>query len=269
MRLGLAGAALMLGLLQLAPAAAEQPVDLELVLAVDVSRSMDQDELALQRNGYVEALAHPEVIDAITSGITGRIAITYVEWAGDGAQVVILPWRLIDGAAAAASAAADLARAPGSTNHHRTSIASALLFSAALLDGSGFSGTRRAIDVSGDGPNNAGPPVTSARDAVLARGIAINGLPVILKRGGFGGLPEPEMLDAYYRDCVIGGPGAFTVPVRSTTQFAEAIRRKLVQEIADAVPAVTPAAVVQIQAGSIDCLIGEKSWPPAWDRDMR
>jgi hypothetical protein len=267
MRLGIAGPGLLLALLLPVPPAAsqEEPVDLALGLAVDVSRSMDEDELALQRDGYVSALTYPEVIEAITSGIAGRIAITYIEWAGENAQSVILPWRLIDGAAAAKAAASDLAEAPASTTRRRTSISAALLFSAGLFDRNGFAGTRRAIDVSGDGPNNSGPPVTGARDAVLARGISINGLPVILKRGGFGGLPEPDMLDAYYRDCVIGGPGAFTVPVRSREQLAEAIRRKLVQEIAGA----APAAFILAQAGPADCLAGEKAWPPDLDRYSR
>ncbi|MGK9231064.1 DUF1194 domain-containing protein [Inquilinus limosus] len=271
MRLGIVGFGLIVtALLPAAPAAAqEQPVDLELVLAVDVSRSMDDDEQALQRDGYVAALGHPEVIDAIASGVNGRIAITYVEWAGANSQVVILPWRLIDGAAAARTAAADLAEASGTVMRRGTSISGALLFTTGLFDDNGFDGLRRTIDISGDGPNNAGWPVTGPRDMALAKGITINGLPIILKRGGFGGLPEPEMLDAYYRDCVIGGPGAFTVPVRSPQQFAEAIRRKLVLEIAGAVPAVTPAAFVAVQAGGTDCLIGEKTRPRWLDQDQR
>ncbi|MFO1060303.1 MAG: DUF1194 domain-containing protein [Dongiaceae bacterium] len=215
MRLGIIGPGLLLVLLlPAAPAAAqEQPVDLELVLAVDVSRSMDQDELALQRDGYVDALTHPEVIAAIASGITGRIAIAYVEWAGDGSQAVILPWRLIDGPAAARTAAADLAEASvAETRRHLDLLGPAVLRRAVRPTASGHAPYDRRLRRR---PNNAGAPVTAARDAVLSRGISINGLPVILKRGLFGSLPEPEMLDAYYRDCVIGGPGAFTVPVRS------------------------------------------------------
>jgi hypothetical protein len=240
---------------------ADLPVDLELVLAVDVSRSMDEDEQALQRDGYVTALTHPEVIDAITSGVNGRIAITYIEWAGAESQAVILPWRLIDSAAAAQAAAADLSRASATLMRRGTSISGALLFTAGLFDANGYDGIRRTIDISGDGPNNAGWPVSGAREAALARGITINGLPVILKRGGFGGLPEPEMLDAYYRDCVIGGPGAFTVPVRTTEQFADAIRRKLVLEIAGATPGLQPAGFIPAQAAATDCMIGEKTRP--------
>ena len=265
MRFGFVGLGLLLVLfLPVASAAAQdQPVDLELVLAVDVSRSMDEDEQALQRDGYVTALTHPEVIDAITSGVQGRIAITYVEWAGPGSQSIILPWRLIDGAATARAAAAELARTSGTLTRRGTS------FTAGLFDNNGFEGIRHAIDISGDGPNNAGWPVSGARQMALAKGITINGLPVILKRGGFGGLPEPEMLDAYYRDCVIGGPGAFTVPVRSTAQFADAIRRKLVLEIAGRTPEAMPAAFIPAQAGGTDCMIGEKTRPRWLDLDER
>jgi len=271
MRFGFVGLGLILVLVMPpSPAAAQdRPVDLELVLAVDVSRSMDEDELALQRDGYVSALAHPEVIDAITSGVNGRIAVTYVEWAGANSQAVILPWRLIDGADSARAAAAELARGSGTVMRRGTSISGALLFAAGLFDDNGFDGMRRAIDISGDGPNNAGWPVSGAREAALAKGITINGLPVVLKRGGFGGLPEPEMLDAYYRDCVIGGPGAFIVPVRATGQFADAIRRKLVLEISGIAPAATPAAFVRVQAGDTDCMIGEKTRPRWLDQDQR
>lgn len=271
MRFGFVGLGLILVLfLPVASAAAQdQPVDLELVLAVDVSRSMDDDEQALQRDGYVGALTHPEVINAIASGVHGRIAITYVEWAGANSQAVILPWRLIDGAAAARTAAADLAEASGTVTRRGTSISGALLFAAGLFDGNGFDGIRRAIDISGDGPNNHGWPVSGPRQMALAKGITINGLPVILKRGGFGGLPQPEMLDAYYRDCVIGGPGAFTVAVRSPGQFAEAIRRKLVLEIAGTTPEAVPVAFIPAQAGATDCLIGEKTRPQWLDQDQR
>ena len=146
MRFGFVGLGLILVLfLPSAPAAAQdQPVDLELVLAVDVSRSMDDDEQALQRDGYVGALTHPEVIGAIASGVHGRIAITYVEWAGPGSQTIILPWRLIDGAAAARTAAADLSETFGTVMRRGTSISGALLFSAGLFDNNGYEGIRRA-----------------------------------------------------------------------------------------------------------------------------
>lgn len=233
-------------------------VDLELVLAVDVSGSMDQDERQLQRSGYVAALNHPEVVAAIASGFRGRIAVTLVEWAGPSSQKVVVPWRLIDGQAAADQVAAELAAAP-SARIRGTSISGALVFAASQFGASPYQGERQVIDVSGDGPNNMGPPVVPARDAVVARGIAINGLPLMLKTGGAFGANIP--LDLYYRDCVIGGPGAFHLPVQKMDQFAEAIRRKLVLEIAGRTPEVLPAAATQVQASAIDCLIGEKTRP--------
>jgi len=257
-----------------APAAADDtPVDLELVLAVDVSGSMDEGERALQRGGYVQAFLHPEVIAAIGSGVYGRIAVTYVEWAGPRAQEVVIPWRAVDGRASAEAFAAALKAAP--TAHiHGTSISGALAFASTLFDGSGFAGARQAIDVSGDGPNNMGPPVTLVRDAVVARGVTINGLPLTLHAGGpwgsgYGGLAA-RLLDLYYEDCVIGGPGAFFLPVQAPEQLADAIRRKLVLEIAGRAPTLMPAQLAQRPPGAdersspgIDCLIGEKT-RPAW-----
>jgi hypothetical protein len=245
-----------------APAVAEDlPVDLELVLAVDVSGSMDPDERQLQRSGYVAALRHADVIAAIRGGAYGRVALTFVEWAGPAAQSVIVPWRQIDGAAAAEAVAAELSAA-SSASIRGTSISSALLFAASLYEGNGFAGSRRAIDVSGDGPNNMGPPVAPARDVVVARGIVINGLPIMLKAGS-GGLAVG--LDLYYKDCVIGGPGAFVLAVHTPKQLAEAIRRKLVLEVAGRPPAVIPAAA-PVQAAGIDCLIGEKTRPLWFDQ---
>ena len=240
--------------------AQDLPVDLELVLAVDVSGSMDADERQLQRSGYVEALRHPDVIAAIRAGAYGRVALAFVEWAGPAAQTVIVPWRLIDRPAAAEAAAAALSAAPSPTIRG-TSISAALLFTGGLFAGNGFAGSRLAIDVSGDGPNNIGPPVAPARDATVARGIVINGLPIMLKAGS-GGLPVG--LDLYYKDCVIGGPGAFMLPVREPQQLAEAIRRKLVLEISGQLPAVTNAAAL-VPAAATDCLVGEKNRPPWLD----
>jgi len=243
------------------PAVAEDlPVDLELVLAVDVSGSMDADERQLQRSGYVAALRHPEVLGAIRTGVYGRIALTLVEWAGPAAQTVIVPWRLIDGPAAAEAVAGELSAAP-SPSIRGTSIGAALLYTARLFDANGYAGSRLAIDVSGDGPNNIGPPVAPARDATVARGIVVNGLPIMLK-GGSGGLPVG--LDLYYKDCVIGGPGAFMLPVREPAQLAEAIRRKLVLEISGRDPPASKAPLL-LQAAGVDCLIGEKNRPPWLD----
>jgi Protein of unknown function (DUF1194) len=195
------------------------------------------------------------VISAIRSGIQGRIALTIVEWAGPSSQSIVVPWQLIDGADAAEEVAVALASAP-QVRIFGTSISGALGFSAGLFDANAFAGERRVIDVSGDGANNMGPPVVPVRDAVLARGIVINGLPLTLKIGGFGGLAEGE-LDIYYEDCVIGGPGAFFLSVQGPEQLADAIKRKLVLEIAGREPAVVPAADLRA-APRIDCMIGEK-----------
>ena len=228
----LAAALTGLGLLLLgwSDARAENEVDLALVLAVDVSRSMDPDEQDLQRQGFVEAFRSPLVHEAVRSGMLGRISVTYMEWSGEADQKVVVPWTVIDGPAGALAFADRLARAP-TGRIFQTSISSAIIFGAKLLDESGVEPMRRVIDISGDGPNSSGVPVTLARDQAVARGITINGLPIMLKRPtGFG---DMEHLDRYYRDCVIGGQGAFIVPVRERPQFAEAIKTKIIREIAD------------------------------------
>jgi len=236
--------------------AAEEAVDVELVLAVDVSRSMDVGERELQRHGYRAALRHPDVVDAIRSGLHGRIALTYVEWSGPGSEGVVVPWRLVADEVSAAGFAASIGPADPA-GRFGTSISSVLIFAAALFENNGFAGERLVIDVSGDGPNNSGYPVEPARDAVIARGIVINGLPIVLRPGGgFRGFDIAD-LDLYYRDCVVGGPGAFTIPVTSTDEFETAIRRKLIQEIAAAEPRLMLAAAETVAGGS-DCLIGEK-----------
>jgi hypothetical protein len=245
----------------LEPAGAQEvDVDLELVLAVDVSRSMDQEEQALQKDGYIAALQSPEVISAIRSGFLGRIAVTYVEWAGPRGQEIIAPWTLIDGPEAAAALAGSIATKPVSYLRG-TSISGALLFASTLFEGNGFRSNRQVIDVSGDGPNNLGIPVLEARQSVLDRGITINGLPVMLNADYRGGYSIPD-LDIYYEDCVIGGPGAFLVTVASLERFEEAVRRKLVLEIAGRRPEIVPAASTMPfgsrQERRIDCLIGEK-----------
>lgn len=234
--------------------AADAPVDLELILAVDVSRSMDTDEQQLQRGGYVAALTHPDVLAAISRGGHGRIALSYAEWAGPETQYKVMDWRMIDGPAAAEAFAAELARAP-IQHFHGTSISNSLASLAPQFDNNGYEAARRVIDVSGDGPNNMGIPIELARESVVRAGITINGLPIMIKRPeGFASIPD---LDVYYQDCVIGGSGAFMVVVRSAGQFAEAIRRKLVLEIAGNEPRVIPAAATA-SGKRIDCLIGEK-----------
>jgi Protein of unknown function (DUF1194) len=237
------------------------PVDVELVIAVDVSYSMDPDEQALQREGYVMALTSREFLRALREGANGKIAVTYFEWAGQSDQKIIMPWRLIDGPEAADAVAAEIARAPY-RRASRTSISSALHFAKPLFDNSGYRGLRRVIDVSGDGANNAGPLVEPARDDVLAAGITINGLPIMLKRPTPGSM-DIEDLDIYYEDCVIGGAGAFVVPIREREKFVEATRTKLVLEIAgrQPEPRVVPASA---QAPRISCTIGERRWQDRW-----
>ena len=242
--------------------AAQTVVDLELVLAVDASGSMDQQEQAIQRQGYVEAFTDPQVVDAIRSGPYGKIAVTYVEWAGPSTQSSVLPWTLIGDAAAADDFAAGLAEAPIG-RYRGTSISGALTFAASLFRANGYEGLRRAIDVSGDGSNNAGAPVTPVRDAVVASGIVINGLPITLGPSLESAVGAPD-LAAYYRDCVIGGPGSFVLPVAAAEQLSETIRRKLVQEIAGLPPQVIPAAAKV--APPVDCLVGERL-RRVWERD--
>jgi hypothetical protein len=239
--------------------AAETAVDLELVLAVDVSRSMDMQELALQRDGYVAAFRHPQVIEAITTGGYGRIAVAFVEWAGPGYQTVVAPWTVISSAAEAGALADRLDKAP-IVRETGTSISGSLFFAARQFDHSPVRGVRRVIDVSGDGPNNMGLPVAPSRDEVLSDGITINGLPIMLKPvSTFGGFNIPH-LDIYYEDCVIGGPGAFVVTVKDVHDFESAIRRKLVLEIANKrAPAQIIPAALETREPRIDCLIGEKT----------
>lgn len=215
------------------------PVDLELVIAADASDSMDPDERWLQRAGFASAFRDPEIIRALSSGPLRRIAVTYVEWADIGQPQVIVPWMVIDNATSAHSFAQKLL-AMRLVIMRKTSISGALLFSSHLIENNGIEGTRRVIDVSGDGPNNQGYPVMRARDDVIARGIVINGLPIQLKKNipgnPFGPSFDMKKLDIYYEDCVIGGPGAFIVSVKSREELVSGIRRKLLLEIAGLQP---------------------------------
>ncbi|BCJ92043.1 hypothetical protein IZ6_27780 [Terrihabitans soli] len=230
-------------------------VDLELVLAVDISYSMDEDELRLQREGYVAAITSKPVIDAIKEGVYGRIAVAYVEWAGTEQQNLLIDWQIIDGPGTAQAFADKLAES--STNRaYRTSISAALDFSSRLFAKNAYEGTRRVIDISGDGPNNQGNVVTFMRDLVVSMGIGINGLPLALKAPNSGSV-DIQNLEAYYRECVIGGPGAFVIPVAGKNEFAEAIRTKLVLEIS----AIEPQArVIPVQNKAVNCMMGEKIW---------
>ena len=237
------------------------PVDAELVLAVDISYSMDPEEQALQREGYIAGITSREFMQALRGGMHGKVSVIYFEWAGPFDQKIVVPWRLIDGPESADAFANEIARAPY-RRASRTSISGALNFGKPLFDGSGYRGVRRVIDVSGDGANNSGPPVTMVRDDVLAAGITINGLPIMLKRPNSFTM-DLERLDIYFEDCVIGGPGAFVIPIRERTQFKEAIRTKLVLEIAGRTP--QPRVIpVQARPPRISCTIGEQMWRERW-----
>lgn len=243
-----------------APRAAAD-VDLELILAVDVSYSMDPDEQALQREGYILGLTSPEFLSALKQGAHGRIAITYFEWAGIADQKVVVPWRIIDGGATAKAFTDEMAAAPY-RRAYRTSISGALLYASPLFDANPFHGLRRTVDVSGDGVNNQGPPVTTIRDELLAKTVTINGLPIMLKRPMAASM-DIENLDVYYEDCVIGGPGAFVVPIKEREHFKDATRTKLVLEVAGRTP---PPRVVPVtsEAPRISCMIGERMWQYRW-----
>lgn len=246
-------------------ALAEEKIDLELVLAVDISLSMDQDEQRLQRKGYISAIRHPDVIAAIKSGGYGRIAVSYVEWAGVDYHRVIAPWTFIDSAVTANTFASKL-EAQEINSARRTSISGGLLFASELFENNGYEGVRRVIDVSGDGPNNMGAAVHETRDLLVSKGIVINGLPVTLKANDPAGFYDVRMLEFYYEDCVIGGFGSFLVAVNDRKEFAVAIRRKLILEIAGAQPRIIPArAEVKPPREKMDCLIGEKIWDMGWD----
>ncbi len=260
-----AGALASLGLAapsrQLVAQLSAAPVDTELVLAVDVSYSMDPEEQQIQREGYIEAITSREFMAAIRSGSHGKVALTYFEWAGPQDQRIIAPWRMIEGPETADGFAAEIARAPY-RRASRTSIGGALMFAKPLFAASGFRGLRRVIDVSGDGPNNSGPLVVPQRDEIVAAGITINGLPLMLNRPNSFSM-DIANLDLYFEDCVIGGPGAFVIPVRDRAQFKEAIRTKLILEIASLRPA---ARIVPAQATKtrISCTIGERMWRDRW-----
>jgi hypothetical protein len=225
------------------PSRAAEPVDLLLVLAADVSRSVDHLKFQLQREGYATAIADKRVLDAISSGRNRRIAVSFVEWSGVSAQRVVIDWMVIDGEAAARKFGDQLLELPRSFAE-RTGIGAALDFSVALLERAPYQAPRRTIDVSGDGTNNSGRDVRIARDEAVAKGITINGL-VILSERPLSWNPEhtnpPGGLANYYRDNVIGGAGAFVLVAENFNSFGQAIVKKLIAEIAE-VPSSAPAA---------------------------
>ena len=244
----------------LLPAAvAQERVDVELVIAVDVSDSMGHSELRQQRAGYVAAFRAPQVISAIREGKHRRVAVTYVEWARDDLKRVIVPWTIIEDAASS-RAFADRLEAARIANMRRTSISGAIRFGVAAFAENGIEGDRQVIDISGDGPNNQGGPVTKARDAAAAADVTVNGLPLLIQPWYPGIALGAPGLDLYYRHCVVGGPGAFVVPVRSWDAFPNAVRHKLVIELAGAPSQERAVLRAQLQIGpEVDCLIGEKA----------
>lgn len=253
-------------------------VDLELVLAVDVSQSMVYDEHELQKNGYVEAFRDDRVIRAITGGHEGKIAVAYLEWGGAFDPTPTIPWTIIDSAASARAFADRLSKEPV-ISEQRTSISNALLASTQLIQTNVIAAHRQVIDISGDGPNNTGPQVDEVRDAVVKQGIQINGLPILLNKPRQ--YYDIDHLDRYYKDCVIGGEGAFMAPVYDLKQLASTIRKKLVMEIAgieidtgaapvqfasappkrtpDAKPGDLKRVQLKLPAGKFDCLAGENA----------
>src|SRR5262245_42822315 len=215
-------------------ARAAEPVDLLLVLASDVSRSVDHPKFLLQREGYAAAVSNAQVLDAIKSGPHGKIALSFVEWSGVGAQKVVIDWTAIDGPASARKFGDQLVELPRSFAD-RTSISGGIEFSMALLERSPFEAARRTIDVSGDGTNNAGRDVRLARDEAVAKGVVINGLVILTNRQ----MPwnaehtnPPGGLELYYRENVIGGPGAFVLVAEDFQSFGRAIIKKMIAEIA-------------------------------------
>ncbi|MEX0407147.1 DUF1194 domain-containing protein [Aquibium sp. LZ166] len=240
----------------------DEVVDVELVLAVDVSLSMSPMELEIQRDGYAAALVHENVVQAIRDGVHGKIAVTYFEWAGDFTQRIVVPWTRI-GSLGEAEAFVEQMTATPPRSARRTSISGGLTFAEGLFEDNGFRGMKRVIDISGDGPNNQGAQVDVTRDGIVEKGITINGLP-LMTRSGFSTVYDVKDLDVYYENCVIGGPGAFVIPVNDWSQFPEAIRRKLVLELAGLVPAPRERTGLPVQlvaaTADYDCLIGEKIW---------
>lgn len=235
-------------------------VDVALVLAVDISYSMDHDELTVQRQGYIAALTSREVLEAIRRGVTGRIAVTYLEWAGTSTQDVVVDWTIIHDQKSADAFTRQMAMAP-IRRARRTSITGAIEFSMERLRLAALRPIRRVIDISGDGPNNEGGPVTRARDTAVAAGVTINGLPIILPRS-FASVYDVAGLDEYYEDCVIGGQGAFIEVISEHAQFAPAIRNKILREVAQST--MNDASARPVQQRRSDCMIGERQWQRQW-----
>jgi hypothetical protein len=243
-------------------------VDLQLVLAVDVSQSVDTEEGVLQRQGYIEALLDSDVINTIQTGRFGRIALSYTEWAGPLDQWIVVDWQIIDGELSALEFVKKLNAAPIRTGQ-RTSISYGILHAITLFRKSGFRAERKVIDVSGDGANNAGFYVHVARNRAVDNGITINGLAIMNGKSSPLGIPATKNIDNYYEDCVIAGPGAFIVVAENLRSFSSAVRRKMILEIAGLMPRYRALHSSSINNGialssfsyeSSDCMVGEKQF---------
>ncbi len=222
------------------PAAAAEAVDVELVLLADASGSIDDDEILFQRKGYADAITDPLVLAAISQGYEQRIALTYVEWGAVDSQEVVVPWTIIDGAESAAAFAEKLMATPRLA-FGRNAIGNALAAGQALIDGNDIKGFRRVIDFSGDSANNwGGLPITTARDSAVGAGIVINGL-AILCRHCTSGRPISYDLEEAFERLIIGGPGAFVVTADNRESFADAVRKKLLLEVAGPPDGASPA----------------------------
>jgi hypothetical protein len=234
-------------------------VDLELILAVDISGSVDDDEAILQRDGYIQAFRDPQVIEAIQSGFKGAIAVTYMEWAGSHHQQVLVDWSRIDDADSAGAFADALSLIPTRVDFF-TSISAMIDAAITQFARSPFEGTRRVLDISGDGANNQGDFVTNARDRALALGFTINGLPIVNDRPSRYGRLQIPNLDLYYIDCVVGGSRSFIIVANGFEDYARAVRRKLILEIADALPAAEPERLLHQAKGRVrpPCTVGEQ-----------
>jgi hypothetical protein len=259
------------------PPAPQDRIDLALILAVDISYSMDPEEQRMQRMGYVEALRSPDVQRAIVSGRSKKIAIAYMEWAGRGINNEVLPWTIIDSADKAREIADFLEGRPIQRGR-MTSISGALEVARDMFKSLPYKVERRVVDVSGDGPNNNGPPVTRLRNELIEDGIVINGLPFMVRPSGPGNRFDLQNLDLYYEECVIGGTGSFSIPIYKREEIISATRRKMLLEIAGLTPD-KPAGVVRVQQSRplpplpphangqpppnsdlVDCMIGERMW---------
>lgn len=253
---------LLTALFAMSASAEDIAVDVELMLAVDVSYSMGPKELELQRRGYAEALTSPEIMQAIKTGYYQKVAMTYVEWSGQYDQRVIVDWTLVETEDDLAAFAATLT-ARFDDSLRRTSISGVMDYAPIDFRTNGFAAERKVIDISGDGPNNQGRGVLVARDELIADGFVINGLPLMTQdRERDNPFFDLIDLDLYYEACVIGGPLSFVVPVKSWKEFPAAVRRKLVLELAGRAPEprIIPAAWSGQTADGYDCLIGEKIW---------